>query len=128
MKRILTILLLEIVFLLLASVAFGQGTQFSSAQSPVMKNTGAALQAVPGATITVCTSTGAGIPCTPHAAIFSDLAMATPITGSVVTADGNGNFSFVALGGSTYFITVQGPGLIPYTFYWTPAVLSGSAL
>ena len=61
---------------------------------------------IPGAIITVCTSAGTGTPCSPIAPIYTDQALTQQITGSVVTADSNGNFGWWAPAGNyTYSIT-----------------------
>ena len=120
MKRLLWFLLLPIAL-------FGQGARFDTSQSPVIINQGGTpatgLMAGSNATITVCTAAGAGIPCTPLATIYSDLALTVP-KANPFQADANGNYFFTAAAATTYFITVQFGVSTSYSFYWTAPYLT----
>ncbi len=68
-----------------------------------------------GATVTVCTATGAGTPCTPLAPIFSDSGLST-VKVNPFPADGLGNFGFFAAPGTyTYSLTGAGVTATLYT-------------
>lgn len=56
------------------------------------------LHALPGAQVRVCSSSGSGTPCTPLATIASNAACAV-VSGSTVSADLNGNYSYWAMPG-----------------------------
>jgi hypothetical protein len=61
------------------------------------------LQAVPNATITVCSSVGGGIPCSPLVTIYSNAAL-TVVAPNPFTADANGNFVFYVAPNATGYI------------------------
>jgi len=70
-----------------------------SAAAQGARHTGTAIRAtaaIPGASVRVCTETAVGTPCLPLASIYSDKALTTPVTGSVITADSQGNYGFYA--------------------------------
>ncbi len=93
------------LFLMLgcAGNVFAQGSRFDSVADRVVQGLRAPIA---GAVITVCTSAGTGTPCTPITPIYTDQALTQQITGSVVTADSNGNFGWWAPAGNyTYSIT-----------------------
>ncbi|MGC2828319.1 MAG: hypothetical protein WB994_01635 [Candidatus Acidiferrum sp.] len=74
------------------------------------------------ATITVCTSSGSGAPCTPTVSLFADSALSVSVSNPLpqCTAspqlgcvDSMGNFTFYATAGA-YTYSITGPGLNPY--------------
>ena len=75
-----------------------------------------------GATITICTISATGSPCSPTVTIYQDSALSIPVTnplavcltnGQIGCADGLGNFSFYVTPGA-YSYTVSGSGLNAY--------------
>ena len=75
-----------------------------------------------GATITVCSSSATGTPCTPTVTVYADAALSSPVSNPLPQcttpnqtgcADNLGNFSFYIPSG-TYSYTVTGEGLTPY--------------
>jgi hypothetical protein len=111
-----------------ACLLFGQG---SRKDDTAFKNTVAGIAGAGGALITACTSAGAGIPCTPLATIYSDLALTAPATNITCTrvgsdfctnasvypnlatnpfkADANGNYGFYVSPGR-YVVTITDSG------------------
>lgn len=73
-------------------LAFGQG---GSQTGEILKSTSGQA-----GTVRVCTSVATGTPCSPLATIYSDAALTTPIVGSIVTSDINGNYSYYAAPGN----------------------------
>ena len=65
-------------------------------------------QPVAGATVRVCTSGATGAPCSPLAAIFSDVALTQPLA-NPMTSDGQGNYHFYASPGR-YMVQISGAG------------------
>lgn len=104
------ILILPMI-LTLAVSSRGQGGNYSS---QVFGPTGSPRG---GVTITVCTSAGTGVPCTPLATIYTDSTLTTQAQNPFQT-DALGNFSFWAPPG-IYRYTATGAGLTntsqPYT-------------
>src|SRR5437762_1229535 len=118
MKKLLPMLLC----LLVPAVSFGQG---SVVNDIAFKNLVTGIAPAAGATVTVCTSAGTGIPCTPLATVYSDIALTVPLT-NPLTADSNGYYSFFAPAG-TYIVTITGAGTSGRTVTYTlPFTLSGS--
>jgi hypothetical protein len=70
-------------------------------------------QPVAGATVTVCTAGATGTPCSPLAAIYSNVALTT-VQANPFTTDGLGNYSFYAAPGR-YQIQFSGAGLTATT-------------
>ena len=108
-----------ITLCLIPAAALGQGISISG---QVVDQTGAPL---PNATIVVCPSTGAGIPCSPPAAIYSSPTLSS---GSALpnptTADQYGNYSlFVAP--NYYIVQIEVSGTVVYSYLQGFAV-SGS--
>src|SRR6202453_2795458 len=93
------------VFLMIAGSVQAQGTL---TQSDVRSTPG---PVVPGATVTICTSTASltVLPCFPLATIYTNAAM-TVQSVNPLTADGNGNYSYYAPAG-TYVVSITGRGL-----------------
>ena len=75
-------------------------------------------QPVAGATVTVCTSGATGTPCSPLAAIYSNLGLTQPLP-NPMTSDGQGNYYFYAAPGR-YMVQLSGAGVTTTT---TPDVL-----
>jgi hypothetical protein len=103
MKRLLFLILLS------ASIAAAQGNIPPSV-----------LQAVPNATITVCSSVGGGIPCSPPVTIYSNAAL-TVVAPNPFTADANGNFVFyVAPNATGYIYSMTAGGITGQLFSILP--------
>jgi hypothetical protein len=79
------------------------------------------VKIIPGATITVCSSGGTGIPCSPTALIYSDVGLSVPLA-NPFTADSSGNFAFFAAA-AQYVFTVTATGVNGYS---TKITLSGT--
>jgi hypothetical protein len=101
LQKIIAIL----AFLVGAPTAFPQ-VPSAQVNDISIANYSGSLHAVPGATITVCTSTGSGLPCTPLATIYTN-ASGTVQAPNPFTADANGNYSFWAPPGN-YFVSLTG--------------------
>jgi len=129
------ILILACLILGLSSLSRAQGVSVSgqaivntpTSVSGIPGNT--VLQAVPNAQITVCLSTGGGIPCTPLVAnIFSDAALTVP-TANPLTADLNGNFQFFIAPNSTgYLYSQTAPGIVGQLFKILPQTTNGAGI
>ena len=105
-------LFLMCLLLLIPAGAFPQGSRYDSNAQRTIQNF---LAPIPGAQIVVCSAAGTGTPCTPTAPIYTDVALTQLITGSTITADGNGNFGFYAPPG-TYKYSITSPGVIGQLF------------
>lgn len=92
-----------LIFLLLSVSAFA-GVRYDNI---VLRDNG---RPAASAQIRVCTDASTGFPCTPLASIYSDQALTVPIVGSIITADGLGNFYFYAAP-AEYTLEVSGPGI-----------------
>ncbi|HYA89414.1 MAG TPA: glycosyl hydrolase family 28-related protein, partial [archaeon] len=82
---------------------------------------------IAGATITVCTSTATGTPCSPLATIYTDATLTVPAA-NPFQSDGIGNYHFYAPAGR-YRLQITGPGIsgtITYPDVILPADLSSS--
>ncbi len=110
MKRILISILLLLAFgaRALAQGVSVQGTAIVNTVTPSVSEIpgNTVLQAIPGATITVCASTGGGIPCSPLVTIYSNAALTT-VLANPFTADANGNFQFFVPPNTTGYIYSQ---------------------
>jgi hypothetical protein len=113
------LLLLAALPLFFADSSFAQGALTTNI---AWRYTPAGAFPAGGATVTICSATATGVPCTPTVSIFSDAAISLPVANplAVCTAspqfgciDGLGNFSFYALPGA-YTYTITGAGLTPY--------------
>lgn len=114
--------LLPLLLFLVPAVSFGQG---SVVNDLAFKNLVTGIAPAAGATVTVCTSAGTGIPCTPLATVYSDIALTKPITPPIL-ADSNGYYSFFAPSG-TYIVTITGAGTSGRSVTYTlPFTLSGN--
>lgn len=100
MKRLLLFLAL-----FLPSLAFGQNSAY---QTVLFGPTGRPLA---GATVTVCSSSGIGIPCSPTVNIFNAAGVGIS---NPTFSDGQGNLEFWAPPG-TYIYTITGNGITPTT-------------
>jgi len=76
-----------------------------------------------GASITVCTSSATGAPCTPKISLFADAALSQPVSNPLPVCttspqtgclDGLGNFSFYASTTGPYVYSITGATLTPY--------------
>src|SRR5215469_2807992 len=80
-----------------------------------------------GASVTICTSSGAGIPCSPLASIFTDAGL-TIAAANPQTTDGLGNLPTIYAAPGTYKYTVTGTGITPSgPFSATVSLVNGSA-
>ncbi|NDQ58042.1 MAG: hypothetical protein GZ088_13300 [Acidipila sp.] len=98
---------------LLSAIFFsitGAQAQGSRKQDIVMNRFG---QPVAGATVTVCTAGATGTPCSPLAAIYSNVALST-VQANPFNTDGLGNYAFYAAPGR-YLIQFSGAGLATTT-------------
>jgi hypothetical protein len=66
-----------------------------------------------GATVTVCTASATGTPCSPLATIYTDATLSIP-TPNPFTADGLGNYHFYASPGR-YIVQISGTGINTYS-------------
>lgn len=107
-----------LLLVLLPSLAFAQGGSVASGGIVVFGPTGRPLA---GATVTICTSAGAGIPCSPAASVFSDVGLTLPVS-NTQTSDGLGNVLVFASPG-VYKYSVSGNGITPTLL---TATVSGS--
>jgi hypothetical protein len=103
--KILQKIIAILAFLIGAPTSFPQ-TPSAQVNDISIANYSGSLHAVPGATITVCTSTGSGLPCTPLATIYTN-SSGTVQAPNPFTADANGNYSFWAPPGN-YFVSLTG--------------------
>ncbi len=97
---------LALVFLwlfVLAPTGSGQG---SRKDDIVLNRFG---QPVAGATVSVCTSGATGTPCSPLAAIYSDIGLTQPLA-NPLASDGQGNYHFYAAPGR-YVLQLSGAGV-----------------
>lgn len=106
-----------ILFLLLSSVAFGQG--FIVAPKSVLSVVNGVTRPVANATITVCAVNASGIPCTPAlvGAVFKDAGLTQPLS-NPFTTDANGNYQF-AIAGGIYTVTETAAGFAGYSYQLT---------
>jgi hypothetical protein len=65
-------------------------------------------QPLAGASVTVCTAGATGSPCSPLAAIYSDVALTQPLA-NPMSSDGQGNYHFYAAPGR-YMVQISGAG------------------
>src|SRR2546423_8757610 len=115
-------LLLMLSCFLAPVASFAQGSRVDDI---AFKNLVTGIAPANGATVTVCTSAGTGIPCTPLASIYSDIALTVPQT-NPITADSNGYYGFFAAAG-TYIVTINGAGTSGRSVTYTlPFTLSGN--
>src|SRR5579885_1325477 len=99
---------IRLIFALLVvpTAAFAQGSYVNGQGIVLLGPTGRPLA---GATVTICTSAGTGIPCSPTANIFADAGLTVPAA-NPQTSDGNGNVLVFAAPGN-YVYTVTGTGI-----------------
>ena len=100
-----------ILFLLLTPAAFAQNGLVPG--TPVYKAAGLTPQLLPGVTITFCTSTATGAPCSPLAQAYADSTNSNPINQATnpLTTDALGNFPTFYAAPGQYSYTVTGAGL-----------------
>jgi len=77
-----------------------------------------------GVTVTICTSTGAGTPCTPLASIFTDAGL-TIAAANPQTTDGLGNLPIIYAAPGVYKYSVTGTGIAGSLFTATVAGTGG---
>lgn len=107
-------LILFCAALLSATCAYAQGGPVLSSGIIVLGSTG---RPVAGATVTFCSSSATGVPCSPTVSVFADAALTIPAN-NPQTTDGNGNVTVYApLALYKYTVTGQGVSLAgqPYT-------------
>jgi hypothetical protein len=86
---------------------------------------GLVVRPVSSALITVCAGAHAEIPCTPPTTIFSTTAGASQT--NPFNADINGNFTFYAVPGLNYTVSISGVGVVGYSFpFYAPLISVGS--
>lgn len=96
--------LAPIVFTMLAAgTCFGQGSRHDDI---VLGPQG---HPVSSATITVCTGTATGTPCSPLAQLFTDATLSVPAS-NPFQSDSLGNYHFYGAPGR-YVVQISGPGL-----------------
>src|SRR5947209_1925468 len=100
-------MLWSILLCLLAVPAFGQGSRYDGIAQKTVQGF---LAPIAGATVTVCTSAGVGLPCTPVTPIYTDSALTQQIPGSIIIADSLGNWGFWAAPG-TYKVSITATGV-----------------
>jgi hypothetical protein len=103
--------LLILLLLLFPTLTYAQGSRFDSV---AQRNVQGFLAPIAGATITVCTSSATGTPCTPlvptsPVTLCTDSTCSTAATNPFL-ADSNGNWGFWALPG-TYKVSITAPGV-----------------
>lgn len=101
-------------FLILPGWAFAQGVRVDNPGGPAQKIVQGFVSPIPGATITVCTSSATGTPCTPLVPT-SPVTLCTDATCSTAapnpfTADAGGNYGFWAVPG-TYKVSITTSGV-----------------
>lgn len=114
---------LPFLFLLISSLAFGQGV-FIPPQTALKAVNGLAMP-IANATITVCPAAAGGVPCSPALvnAIFQDAALSIPLSNPFST-DANGNYGF-AIAPGTYTISVTASGFAGQSYQVTAGGGSG---
>lgn len=68
---------------------------------------------------------GGGIPCSPHSALYSDLALTQSVP-NPYTTDVNGNFSFFVAAGAAYLVQINAGGTY-YPYLVTASGISGTS-
>src|SRR5215472_2799735 len=116
--------LIALLAFLAVSVARGQGGGVPASPITIVDSLGRPRA---GVTVTICTSTGTGIPCTPLASIFTDAGLTVPAS-NPVTTDGQGNLPVFYAADGVYKYTVSGSGITPSgPFTATVSLVNGSA-
>lgn len=119
MKRWIQLLLTAALCLLAASSASAQGGIISGIS---WRYTPAGAFPAAGATVTICTTSATGTPCTPTVSLFSDSGLTMPVSNPLAQCtvspqvgciDNLGNFTAFATSG-LYTYTITGVGLTPY--------------
>lgn len=111
--------ILLVAFILTAEAGFAQGVPH---QNIAIGNNAGTAVVLSNQPVYVCTSAGSGSPCLPRATIYSDSALTRPITQPLLT-DSNGNFSFWASPGQTYYINIVPAGFSSLAYYWSAPVV-----
>lgn len=103
---------LALLCLLCPAFACGQGFQIRDVAQKLVNGN---YQPAIGASVTVCTSAGVGIPCTPTTTIYTDIGLTSPsanpiIVGTSSNSDLLGNFYFYVSPNTSYVVTITGAG------------------
>jgi hypothetical protein len=119
MKKLLT---LAFSLLTLPLMSYAQNVAYHDI---ALQNVSGFAKIIPSAVITVCSGLHPEVPCNSPATIFSNA------TGTVqanpFNADLNGNFSFYAVPGANYTVSITGFGVVGYNFpFFSPLVSVGS--
>jgi pectate lyase-like protein len=106
-RRAFAYLLLSCALIVAAPLARAQGSRKDDIAF------GATGRPIAGATVTVCSASATGIPCTPLATLYTDATLSVP-SANPIQADGLGNYHFYATPGR-YVVQISGPGINTYT-------------
>jgi hypothetical protein len=106
MNRLLIVL---VAFFAIPSAAYGQGGVPAS-PIQILDSLGRPRA---GATVTICTNAGSGIPCTPLASIFIDAGLTTPAA-NPLTTNGLGNLPLFYAAPGAYPYTITGTGITSF--------------
>jgi len=107
MKMITHIALVALAVITLATIAAPVARAQGSRKDDIVFGPGG--HPVAGATITVCTATATGTPCSPLATIYTDATLTVPAA-NPFQGDGIGNYHFYAPAGR-YQLQITGPGI-----------------
>lgn len=119
LKRWIKFLPAILLSLFCSSAAFAQGSFYANI---AWRYTPAGAFPAGNATVTVCTSSATGAPCTPKVSLFQDVALSIPVANPLARCtsfpqvgciDDLGNFSFYIASGA-YSYSISGAGLRPY--------------
>lgn len=133
-----------VIRLFIVSLLLGLIPLRSFAQGPGANHTNIALQTInsnassgplvkpiAGAVITVCNGAILPVPgficSTGLTSIFSNAALTNALP-NPTNADINGNYTFWAIPGVNYVVSVSGAGLTPYSYVWTAPVVVGQSV
>ena len=106
-RRAFAYLLLSCALIVAAPPAHAQGSRKDDIAF------GATGRPIAGATVTVCSASATGVPCTPLATLYTDATLSVP-SANPIQADGLGNYHFYATPGR-YVVQISGPGINAYT-------------
>lgn len=98
-----------ILLLLLATSTKAQGVLFVGT---AQYNANGIVKVISNATITACAAAATGTPCSPTIPIYKDVLLSNLISGSVVTADANGNFRFYLPGATVFTYSTMASGVV----------------
>jgi Pectate lyase superfamily protein len=106
-RRAFAYLLLSCALIVAAPPARAQGSRKDDIAF------GATGRPIAGATVTVCSASATGVPCTPLATLYTDATLSVP-SANPIQADGLGNYHFYATPGR-YVVQISGAGINAYT-------------